>query len=218
MADAMENDANDFNPWSVERREALLDAGDVLAQAVRAHTRAFASAASVEDFPNTFPAADELLAAAKAYAEAQFNFSGNAYPLGILHSLEEEGAEDDEDADESDVPVTGITILQRIDYAVVDEAALLAAGRAAYRASIPGALASAALGEVKTVGQAIHQIAETHGWPALAEVDGLDPVGGTTLVHRQTELLSDDPDEWPEEIFAIEGELIYGQRDVYLPG
>jgi hypothetical protein len=218
------DDADDFKPWTVERREALLDAGDVLAQAVRAHTRAYASAASLEDFPDTFPASDALLAAAKAYAEAQFNYSGNGYPLGILHSIEEEddpGAPGDGDEGASEGPqdpVTGITILQRIDYAVVDEAAILAAGRAAYRSGTPGALASTAAGEVTTVSQAIHQIADTRGWTALAEIEGLEPIGSTSLVHRQTELLSENPEEWPDDIFAVDGELLYGQREVYLAG
>jgi hypothetical protein len=215
------NDAHDFTPWTVERREALLDAGDVLAQAVRAHTRAYASAAGLEDFPSTFPAADALLAAAKAYAEAQFNYSGNGYPFGVLHSIEEEPEGPVQGAPVAEAPVgpvPGITILQRIDLAVVDEAAVLAAGREAYRSTIPGALASAAVGEVATVSQAIRQIAEAHGWAALAEVEGLEPVGGTSLVHRQTDLLGEDPEEWPEDIFAVDGELLYGQREVYLTG
>lgn len=218
------DDAAEFTPWTVERREALLDAGDVLAQAVRAHTRAYAGAAALEDFPSTFPASDALLAAAKAYAEAQFHYSGNAYPLGILHSLEVEHEHDgdpDVPAEPDDEPteaLTGITILQRIDLAVVDEAAVLAAGRAAYRHSLPGSLASAAVGEVASVSQAIHQIAEVHGWAALAEVEGLEPVGGTSLVHRQPELLGENPEEWPDDVFAVGGDLLYGQREVYLTG
>jgi hypothetical protein len=70
---------------------------------------------------------------------------------------------------------------------------------------------------VTHLGRALYQIAHAHGWHGLDVVEGLRPTGGAVVVVHQDETLGPDPDEWPEDLFEGDGELLYKQEDVY-PG
>jgi hypothetical protein len=68
---------------------------------------------------------------------------------------------------------------------------------------------------VTHLGRALYQIAHAHGWHGLDVVEGLRPTGGAVVVVHQDETLGPDPDEWPEDLFEGDGELLYKQEDVY---
>jgi len=162
------------------------------------------------------PVINEVRAAALEYVEAVSSASGWGNVFDDLYE------DDDEDFDDDPEPMaeaatSGITVLRRYDYAITDHSAVIEAGRNAYKVVWPDDTDEAAIADVNHLGRALYQIAHAHGWDSLANVPGLRPVGGTTLVHRQDELLSTDPDEWPEDMFDTEGEDLYQQSDVFGP-
>jgi hypothetical protein len=58
-----------------------------------------------------------------AYADAQFDYTGNGFPFGALRQfVTDEG--DDEGPPPQARPASGISVLRRHDYAVTDEASL----------------------------------------------------------------------------------------------
>lgn len=89
-------------------------------------------------------------------------------------------------------PVRGVSVLQRHD----DEV-------------------TAAAADVTHLGQALHQIAHADGWHGLNRVEGLRATGGAVVVVRSDELLGPDEDEWPEDPFEGEGDLLYRQNDIH---
>lgn len=149
-----------------------------------------------------------------AYADAQFDYTGTAWPFGSMHEIDPDN-DDDEDEDEGQRPTSGVSVLQRTDLAVTDEIAVLAAGRAAYGRVWPDDDAEDAARDVTHLGRALYQLAHSDGWDNLDEVEGLEVVGRIVLVHRQDELLGEDPEEWPEEPFHMPGEALQSQFDAY---
>lgn len=205
------------NPWTPEGAQRLVSAAERLAGAIRAHADAVASAKGHRDIEAIFPAGDALLAELLAYADAQFHYAGVEFPLGVLHQLADE-EDDDEDYDNEMAeprPTSGLSILRRHDFGVTDEAAVLAAGRAAYLRVWPDDSEEDAAADVTTLGRALYQVAHADGWDSLHRVDGLRPLGGLTHVIRQEELLSVEPDDWAADVFATEGEVICEQFDVW---
>lgn len=117
---------------------------------------------------------------------------------------------------ETDEAPTGVSVLQRRDYRVVDEAAVMAAGRAAYLRVWPDDDEAAAAADVTHLGRALYQLAHADGWHSLDHVEGLRVTAGAVAVIDQDELLRGDPDDWPDDLFDLDGEEIFGQADVYL--
>jgi hypothetical protein len=204
----------DFTPWTPEGAARLRAAAAELTAAITAHAEAVTAVSKDADITEVFAASDRLLPSVLAYADAQFDYTGNGFPFGVLHQFAEQDDED-EPADEPE-PATGISVLQRHDYQVTDEAAVLSAGRRAYLDVWPEDEAAAAA-DVTHLGRALYQIAHAGGWHSLDELDGLRATGGAVVVVAQEEILGPDPDEWPEELFEGDGELLYKQEDVF-PG
>lgn len=205
----------DFTPWTGEGAARLRAAAAELTAAIHAHAEAVTAAKKDAEIIEVFTATDRLLPAVLAYADAQFDYTGNGFPFGVLHQFAEQDDED-EPAGEPE-PATGISVLQRHDYRVTDEAAVLSAGRRAYLDAWPEDDEAAAAADVTHLGRALYQIAHTGNWHGLDEADGLRATGGAVLVVTQEEMLGPDPDEWPEELFEGHGELLYSQEDVF-PG
>lgn len=163
-----------------------------------------------------FAASDRLLPAVLAYADAQFDYTGNGFPFGVLHDYAEDDDEGDDETGEEDLePSVGISVLQRQDYRVTNEAAVMSAGRAAYLRVWPEDDEAAAAADVTHLGRALYQIAHADGWHSLNGVDGLRPTGGSVRVVDREETLGPDPDEWPESLFDDDSELLYEQTDVF---
>src|SRR4051794_28371323 len=90
---------DDFTPWAPDGAVRVRQTAAALAEALLAHAEAVA-AASEADIVSVFEANERLLPLAVAYSDAQFDFTGNFGPFGLLH----DEVEDDEPDDEPDVP------------------------------------------------------------------------------------------------------------------
>ena len=212
-----DDDLTQFTPAGAERLRA---AAAELAAAVTAHAEAVAAVTGDAGMPEVFAASDRLLPAVLAYADAQFDLTGNDFPFGVLHTY----ADDEDDTDEDDVAgeagapaaATGsstgsveVAVLQRHDLLVTDEAAVLAAGRRAD----PGASAE---GEEGTdLGRALSQLAAAGGWDSLGDVPGLRATARSVLVVGRAALADEDAAD--DDAADDEGELLYSRQDVF-PG
>ena len=203
---------DDFTPWTPQAAARLQAAAVELAAAVLAHADAVAAVTSKPGIPEVIAASEGLLPAVLGYADAQFDYTGNGFPFGVLHQF----ADDDEDDEEGEeLPTTGVTVLQRRDYRVTDEAAVMDAGRRAYLRVWPDDDDAAAAADVTHLGRALYQLAHADGWHSLDQVEGLRVTGGAVVVLQQDELLGPDPDEWPAELFDENAELLYSQYDIF---
>ncbi len=212
--DADDDFEDDFNPWTPTGAAELVAAGEALAEAVREHARVLAALTESQDSQAVFAASEALLPVVLAYADAQFNLTGNGFPFGPLHDFAEE--DDEEDGDEEEAIVgSGLSVLSRQDFVLTDEEAALAAGRGAYQALWPEDPPTAASEDVTHIGRALYQYAHLNGWDKVQEMPGLVPTGAATVVHANDELLRGDPDEWPNQPFAVNAPVIYSQSDVY---
>ena len=206
----------EFQPWTPEGAARLRTAAAELAAAITAHAEAVTAVPNNTGITEVFAASDRLLPAVLAYADAQFDYTGNGFPFGVLQDYAEDDDEGDDETGEEDLePSVGISVLQRQDYRVTNEAAVMSAGRAAYLRVWPEDDEAAAAAEVTHLGRALYQIAHADGWHSLNGVDGLRPTGGSVRVVDREETLGPDPDEWPESLFDDDSELLYEQTDVF---
>jgi hypothetical protein len=202
-----------FAPWTAEGAARLRAAAAELAAAITAHADAVSAVTTQTAITDVFAASERLLPAVLGYADAQFDFTGNGFPFGVLHRFVDQDDED-EPADEPQ-PAAGISVLQRHDYQVTDEAAVMTAGRRAYLAAWPEDDEAAAAADVSHLGRALYQLAHTDGWHGLGDVEGLRITGGAVVVLGREEILGSDPDDWPEDLFGGEGNVVYQQEDVF---
>ena len=160
-----------FSPWTPDGAARLRAAAAELAAAITAHADAVTAATKDAETAHVFAAGDRLLPAVLAYADAQFDYTGSGFPFGILHQYTQQ---DDEDGagEEHRGPTSGISVLQRHDYQVTDETAVLVAGRRAYLDVWPDDDEAAAEADVTQLGRALYQIAHADGWHDLARVGG----------------------------------------------
>lgn len=206
-------DDEELTPWTPEGAVRLRAAAADVAAAVVAHAEAVTAVTRDADGNQVFTAAEQLLPALLSYADAQFDYCGSGFPFGVLHQYADPD-DGEEEADEPE-PVTGVSVLQRHDYQVTDEPAVMSAGRAAYLAVWPDDDETAAAADVTHLGRALYQIAHADGWHGLDRVEGLRATGGAVVVARSDELLGPDEDERPEDLFEGDGELLYRQNDIY---
>lgn len=205
---------NQFLPWTPDGATRLQAAASALAAAVSAHAAAVTAVKTHDGIAEVFAAEDGLLPAVLAYADAQFDYTGNSFPFGFLHNLVDD-VDDEEKPDEEQQPSTGISVIQRHDYRVTDDAAVLSAGRRAYLRVWPEDDENAANADVTHLGRALYQIAHAYGWESLGDVEGLRPTGACVIVVSRDDTLGPDPDEWPDDLFGVDGEQLYEQRDVH---
>ena len=190
-------DDDDLTQWTAAGAERLRAAGAELAAAVTAHAAAVAAVTGEDGVPALVAAHDRLLPAVLAYADAQLDLTGNDFPFGVLH--EHFGDVDDVPAPVEPAPpagtpqlsgVTDVSVLQRHDLEVTDEAAVLAAA-----------------GE-GDLGQALARLARAGGWNALGGEPGLRSTARSVLVVGSAVPPGEEPDEEG-------GELLYSQQDVF---
>lgn len=192
--------ADDLTQWTSADAERLRAAAAELAAAVTAHAAEVSAVTGEDDGLRLVAAHDRLLPAVLAYADAQLDLTGNDFPFGVLHTYEEDEVIDlgiDLDAPD-DVPdalpelsgVTEVSVLQRHDLRVTDEAVVLTAA-----------------GEPE-LGQALARLARANGWSALGGEPGLRSTARSVLVVGAQRVPGADPDE-------EDGELLYSQQDVF---
>lgn len=211
----MDDEDDDFTPWTPEGAARLLQAADALVEAIRTHAATVTSLRGEDESAGVFASGNQLRPAVLAYADAQFDYTGIGFPLGIVHQFDDDEDEEDDDVDHG--PIAGVSVLRRNDFAVSNEAAVMKAGRKAYRRVWPEDDAAAAAADVTHLGRALYQIAHADGWDSLEHVKGLDPVGGVVIVQSSDALLGADPDAWPQDdLFGHDDDrLLYRQDDVY---
>ncbi|MFQ1002889.1 hypothetical protein [Modestobacter sp. SSW1-42] len=196
---------DDLTQWTPADAERLRAAAAELAAAVTAHAAAVSAVTGEDGVPEVLAAHDRLLPAVLAYADAQFDLTGNDFPFGVLHTYAEDEVIDlGIDLDAPDAPdgpavpaaepelsgVTAVSVLQRHDLQVTDEAAVLTAA-----------------GE-PDLGQALARLARAGGWSALGGEPGLRSTARSVLVvgsQRDAGEAADDED----------GELLYSHQDVF---
>ncbi|MGH1564414.1 hypothetical protein [Mumia sp. DW29H23] len=197
--------------WTDEAKDAFVRAAEALSSALRTHTVAVAAAGSDADVATIDAAKEALANALESYDEAQYDYSGTFPPFAIIE--EDVDAEDGHDHVHDGTPlgdqeVTGVTVLQRMDYRITDPQAVIAAGVVAQKAG-----ADEIEGPVTDLGEALYALAHSRGiggWSQLAETSGVVPVAQVTLAVANEGLLPTDPDEWPEDSLSVEeGELIF---------
>lgn len=212
-----QGESDDVAPWTATGLDRLRQAADVLVDAIRTHVSDVAAAAEVTDADKVLVAGNHLLPSLLTYADAQFDYAGTAFPLGVVYELVDDEEDHETDNETGEFPVAGVTILRRTDYVVTNEASLMAAARESRRRSWGEADSEGTAGDVTHVGEALYQIAHADGWDALDQVDGLQPTGAVVLVQASEELLGNDPDEWPQEdLFDFDDDrLLYRQDDVH---
>ena len=188
---------DDLTQWTPAAAERLRAAAAELAAAVTAHAAAVSAVAGDDDVPAVFAADDRLLPAVLAYADAQFDLTGTDGPFGDLDA-EDEVVDLGVDLGGPVVPgaapelsgVTDVSVLQRHDLQVTDEAGVLAAA-----------------GEAE-LGQALARLARAGGWSALGGEPGLRSTARSVLVVGSVVVPGAEPDE-------DGGELLYSQQDVF---
>lgn len=213
--DADDHVEDDFTPWTPEGAAALLTAGEALVEAVREHARVTAAQTGSQDIRAVLTASEVLLPVVLAYADAQFDLTGNGWPLGFLHDLAE-GDDEEEQPDEESEIGSGLSVLSRQLFVLTDEEAALAAGRAAYTELWPEDPPTAATEDVTHIGRALYQYGHLNGWDNVRKMPGLSPTGAAMVVLAHEDLLRGDPDQWPDDPFHVEAAVIYSQSDVYL--
>ncbi|HEY0451937.1 hypothetical protein [Actinophytocola sp.] len=215
----------DDTQWTDEARESFRTAAANLVEAVRQHSAALLELTGADaDAEAIAEAGEQLEAAATAYADTQFEFTGTVPPLGLdeeddysyddglyyeddvdPEDLEDSLGDAEEDVEESDEPAAKLTVLHRVDFVVTDELAVIQAGKEAYHDAWDGEDADdeeEAL-DVADLSEALQQIQQAGGIEALADTPGLASAGATTWVLEATDLLDErEPDEWPDSPFA----------------
>ena len=186
---------DDLTQWTPADAERLRAAAADLAAAVTAHAAAVSALTGEDDVAELVAAHDRLLPAVLAYADAQLDLTGNDFPFGVLHTYG-----DDEVVDPGPDPVpaaaaqlsgvTEVSVLQRHDLQVTDEAAVLAAA-----------------GEAD-LGQALARLARAGGWSALGGEPGLRSTARSVLVVGSQRAPGEDADD-------EDGELLYSHQDVF---
>ena len=210
IEDADYDDDDEVERWTPAGAARLRSAAGDVAEAIMSHAEALARLAPRGELEDVFAAGDALLPVILAYADAQNDYTGRGFPLGVLHEF----AEDDDDGDDG-TPPAGVSVVQRHDYAVTDEAAVLSAGRAAYLRVWPDDDEATAARRVGHLGNALYELAHADGWDSLEDAPGLVPTGGRVVVFKQDQVLGGDSDDWPDELFVIDGEPLFTQDDIY---
>jgi hypothetical protein len=181
--------------WTDTAKQAYQERADQLVEAIRAHV-AFATARSgrQKEMGAYFDSADNVMEAAQAFNDAEFDWCGSS-ALSLL--LEDEDDEDDDlDAGEPR-PGNLLSVLGRWDFRITDESAAVAAGRRAYLSAWTADTAEDAEIRVQHVGDAAAELMHAHGLEAIGAAEGLAPERDTVvfLVHdgEEDDTFEDDP-------------------------
>jgi hypothetical protein len=114
-----------------------------------------------------------------------------------------------------------VSVVQRDDYAVTDEGAVIAAGRAAYLRTWPDQTTEDAESRVPGLAEALYEIAHADGWAALDDTVGIHPMGSAINVSAPDAPIdlsgssADETELLHEDYIRVEGETIYSEINRY---
>ncbi|GAA1979339.1 hypothetical protein [Microbacterium pumilum] len=175
----MTDDVESETQWTTAAREAYSARGEELLNALREHIALTLTRTGRQaEHAQYVPSAAQLHAAAVAFDDAEFDWCGS-FPLGLDADRWDDDEEDeDEEEDDSDI----LTVVGRWDYRVVDETALISAGRAAYaRAWVDDTDEDASIA-VPDAASAARELAHLDGWGVLEHAEGLESLASTQTV------------------------------------
>lgn len=197
------DDASGETQWSDAARERYVRCADDLIAALRAHfALTIERSGRQRDLGPYFSSSEALEKAAEAFNESEFDWCGSS-PL----SLTDEGIEESDDEDEPEEPAGAEAVLSglfRWDFTVTDEAAVVGAGRDAYRRLWPSDTDEDAVLAVPDVVRAASEIVHAGEWSGLENAPGLERRAEwwTFVSHDGQSDTSDD-----EDPFAIGRDL-----------
>jgi hypothetical protein len=167
------DDGSEDTQWSDAARERYVRCGEDLMAALKAHfALTIERGGRQREFGPYFSSSEALQKAAEAFNESEFDWCGS-YPL----SLTDGGIDESDDADEADQqagPELVLSGLFRSDYTVTDEAAVIGAGRDAYRRLWPSDTHEDAVLAVPDVVRAAAEIVHAGEWSGLENAPGLE--------------------------------------------
>jgi len=172
--------------WTDEARRRYRQAAAELLVALSEHERQTSKMSGRQhELPEMFAANDALRLAAEAFDDALMDFTGTAIGWEVLADYEDE--EFDDDVEVLDAPSSGVVaLMRRDDYLVIEEEAVVEAGRQAYRATWPNDTDDDAKFRVHGLGPALYELIHAAGAedPAtvLARTEGLRPAGPSAVV------------------------------------
>jgi hypothetical protein len=215
----MTGDDWEANLWTDAARAAFINEAEKAIAVLREHVALVAGASGPSDGGRIAVSSEAVRQAFAALSNAEFDYSAQGSPLGPLES-DEELMEDFEEVplDES-AEHNQISILLRRDFAVVSQAAVLEAGRAAYLQAWPDDTPEQAARDVTHLGRALYQVMHAGDLEALSQTEGLQPTAGVVLTVGREQLLSgadfEALVEHPQDLFVVEGEVLHSQTDVW---
>lgn len=212
-----EDDADEDTQWSAAARIAFNTAGVDLLTAISAHIKFFSSAELGTSWTEKNDLNEVVRHAAAAYADVQFDLTGNYGPFGELQDWDDDDEADDED--EEPQPTSFVSVLQRADYGVLDEELVLDAGRLKFLENRPGESEDNARSEVSHLGAALYELAHADGWDSLDKAPGLTAMGSIIQVIEPSEPIelsdaSSDTEE-PDAGFSVDGRVLHTEQNQY---
>lgn len=173
---------SDVEQYSNESRAALVAIADQLVEHLRDHTAYLLGLrGGSAELTDLFEHQESFRRVARAWDDAVFDHTGTT-ALGL--DDEDDDWDDEEDSDDEDEPEIGavLSIVSRFDLGVVDQDAVLAAGRAAHRRLWPDENEEDALAAVPRVADALYSIGHEAG-EVWFDIPGVQPIiGGRVFV------------------------------------
>ncbi|WP_285593650.1 hypothetical protein [Kineosporia sp. NBRC 101731] len=166
--------------WTPAARDRYVAATAALLETLNAHTGLVAARVGRQaEMPAYIDSAQRLQQALDALTEAEFDVCGS-FPFALRD-------EDDDDFEPEDDEAPGalLRVEHRAEFEILDEAALVEAGRAAYLTSWPDDVEEDARLAVSGAAQAVGQLIHTHGWQFFENgTDALAPRSSETVIEQ----------------------------------
>ncbi|WBQ04831.1 hypothetical protein [Kribbella sp. CA-293567] len=194
------NDTSEDIQWSDAARERYVQSAEELIAALRAHVALTIERSGRErELGPYFSSSESLEEAAEAFNESELDWCGS-FPLSLSGEDLDEFDDEDDESDDVVGPRSVLSGFVRWDFTVTDEAAVIGAGRDAYRSLWPSGTDEDVVLAVPDIVRAAAEIVHVDEWAGLENAPGLDRrAEWWTFVWHDGE--SDASDE--EDPFAI---------------
>jgi hypothetical protein len=170
--------------WTPAARDRYTAATAALLETLNAHTALVAARVGRQaEMPDYIDSAQRLQQALDALTEAEFDVCGS-FPFSLRG---DDDGDDDFEPEDDAAPGALLMVEHRAEFEILDEAALVEAGRAAYRTSWPDDVEEDARLAVSSPAQAVGQLIHTHGWQFFESgTDALAPRSSETMIEQDS--------------------------------
>lgn len=189
------DDTSEDAQWSDAARQRYVRCADDLIAALKAHVAlTIERSGRQRELGPYFSSSGALEKAAEAFNESEFDWCGSS-PLGLMDE-DLDAFDDENEVDEDAGPQSVLSGLFRSDFTVTDEAAVIGAGRDAYRSLWPSDTDEDAVLAVPDIMRAAAEIVHAAGPSGLESLPGLEPRADwwTFVCHDGQSDASDDED------------------------